>query len=81
MTKEEIISRILEIIAEVAPDDDLSNVDPDIPLREQLSLDSMDFLDIVMELLKRYNIEIPEEDYPELSTLNKCVNYLGSKFE
>ena len=81
MTKEEIISRILEIIAEVAPDDDLSNVDPDIPLREQLDLDSMDFLDIVMELLKRYNIDIPEEDYPELSTLNKCVNYLGPKFE
>ena len=81
MTREEIISRILEIISEIAPDEELTNVDPEIPLREQLDLDSMDFLDIVMELRKKYGIEVPEEDYMELATLNKCVAYLKPKFD
>jgi acyl carrier protein len=40
----------------------------------------MDFLDIVMELRKRHQIEVPEEDYMELSTLNGCVAYLQPKF-
>ena len=39
-----------------------------MPLREQLELDSMDFLDIVMELRKRYRVQIPEDDYIELAT-------------
>ena len=47
--------------------------------REQLELDSMDFLDIVMELRKRYKLQIPEDEYPELATLNSCVDYLEPK--
>ena len=39
----------------------------------------MDFLDIVMELRKRYKIEVPKEDYPRLATLDGCVEYLGPK--
>lgn len=81
MSREEIIKLIFEIIAEIAPDEDLNNVAPDVPLREQLELDSMDFLDIVMELRKRHGIEVPEEDYQELVTLNKCVAYLGPKLK
>lgn len=67
---------ILGIIAVVAPDADLSNVKADVRLRDQLDLDSMDFLDIVMELRKMYRIQIPEEDYPNLSTMAGTVNYL-----
>ncbi len=81
MTREEIIKLIFAIIAEIAPDEDLSHVAPDVPLREQLDLDSMDFLDIVMELRKRHGIEVPEADYPELVTLNKCAAYLGPKLK
>ena len=64
----------------MAPDADLSDVDPDVRLRDQLDMDSMDFLDIVMELRKRYKIEVPKEDYPRLATLNGCVEYLSPKF-
>ena len=39
----------------------------------------MDFLDIVMELRKRYKLQIPEDEYPELATLNSCVDYLEPK--
>ncbi len=71
---------ILGIIAVVAPDADLSDVKTDVRLRDQLDLDSMDFLDIVMELRKRYKIEVPKEDYQRLATLDSCVEYLSPKF-
>ncbi len=51
---------ILDIIAIVAPDADLSDVKPNVGLRDQLDMDSMDFLDIVMELRKRYKVEVPK---------------------
>lgn len=79
MQTTEISSVILEIIADIAPDEDLSAIKPDVRLRDQLELDSMDFLDIVMELRKRYKIEVPEADYPRLATLDSCVEYLGPK--
>ena len=80
MTKEECKQIVLDIIADIAPDEDLSNVDPAVPLRDQLELDSMDFLDIVMELRKQHQIEVPEEDYPQLNTLDSCAEYLTPKF-
>ena len=79
MTREEIAEAVVDIIQEIVPDEDCSNLDPDKPLREQLELDSMDFLDIVMELRKKYGIQVPEDDYPKLATLNSCVDYLAPK--
>jgi acyl carrier protein len=76
MTDEQVRELILTIIHDIAPDEDLSDVKPDVRLRDQLDLDSMDFLDIVMELRKRHKIEVPEEDYMQLSTLDGCVAYL-----
>jgi acyl carrier protein len=80
MNENEVRKLILDIIHDIAPDEDLTDVKPDVRLRDQLDLDSMDFLDIVMELRKRHQIEVPEEDYMELSTLNGCVAYLQPKF-
>ena len=67
-------------IGNIAPDEDLSNVKPDVRLRDQLQLDSMDFLDIVMELRKRYGIEVPEADYMQLASLDSSAEYLTPKF-
>jgi acyl carrier protein len=72
----EIKETILDILEGIAPDEDLSGLKDGVPLREQLELDSMDFLDIVMELRKRYRVQIPEDDYMELATMNSTVNYL-----
>jgi acyl carrier protein len=80
MTKEECKQIVLDIIEEIAPDEDLSNVKPDVRLRDQLDLDSMDFLDIVMELRKKHGIEVPEEDYTQLASLDSCAEYLTPKF-
>ena len=76
MTIDEIKNVILEIIQDIDDEADLENLNPADALRDQLDLDSMDFLDIVMELRKRYQIQIPEADYPQLATLDSCVNYL-----
>lgn len=76
----EVRTKVLDIIADVALDEDLTGLKDDIALREQLDLDSMDFLDIVMELKKRHKIEVPQEDYPRLATMDSCVEYLTPKF-
>ena len=81
MTREEIITAIKDIIRTIAPDEDLSSLATDVRLRDQIELDSMDFLDIVMELRKRYGVQIPEEDYKELATLDGCVRYLAPRLQ
>jgi len=79
MTREEIGQTVVDIIMDIVPDEDCSDLDPAAPLREQLELDSMDFLDIVMELRKQYGVEVPESDYPKLATLASCIEYLEPK--
>ena len=76
MTADDIREAVLAILSDIAPDEDLSDLRPDVAFREQLEMDSMDFLDIVMELRKRYRIQIPEEDYPRLASMNSTVEYL-----
>ena len=81
MDKEQVKQVVLDIIAEIAPDEVLSDVKPNVRLRDQLDLDSMDFLDIVMELRKKHGIEVPEADYRELESLDSSAEYLFPKFE
>lgn len=76
MTGAEIKQAILDILSDITPDDDLSGLKEDVAFREQLDLDSMDFLDIVMELRKRYRVQIPEQDYPQLASMASTVDYL-----
>jgi acyl carrier protein len=79
MTQEEVRQVVIDIIADIAPDEELDGIKDDVSLREQLDLDSMDFLDIVMELKKHYKVEVPADDYPRLATLSSCVEYLTPK--
>ncbi len=76
MNNSEIKDVVLDILSNIAPDDDLSGLDDAKPFREQLELDSMDFLDIVMELRKRHRVQIPEEDYGHLASMSSTVAYL-----
>ena len=76
MNREEIRAEVLDILSDISPDEDLSTLDDTTSFREQLELDSMDFLDIVMELRKRHRIQIPEDDYMELASMQSTVNYL-----
>lgn len=76
MTRDEVVLAVKDIIETIAPDEDTQNLTMDERLRDQIDLDSMDFLDIVMELRKLYGVQVPEEDYKELATLTGCVEYL-----
>jgi len=76
MTAGEIREAIIDILSDIAPDENLSDLKEDVAFRDQLEMDSMDFLDIVMELRKRYRIQIPEEEYPELASMSSTVKYL-----
>jgi len=76
MTSADIRNEVLDILSNIAPDEDLSGLNDDVSFREQMSLDSMDFLDIVMELRKRHRIQVPESDYPQLASMASTVKYL-----
>ncbi len=76
MTRDEIKLEVLDILSDIAPDEDLSQLKDDVSFREQMELDSMDFLDIVMELRKRHRIQIPEDDYINLASMDSTVTFL-----
>jgi acyl carrier protein len=76
MAPEQIRQVVLDILGRIAPDEDLSDLDDGVAFRDQMELDSMDFLDIVMELRKMYRVQIPEEDYENLVTMSSTVTYL-----
>ena len=79
MTPAEIRDEILDILEDISPDEELDDLKDDVPFRDQLELDSMDFLDIVMELRKRHRVQIPEEDYGALASMQSTVEYLEPK--
>ena len=67
---------IEEELGNIAPEADLTSVDPKADLREALDVDSMDFLNFITAIHQRLGIDIPELDYPKLVTLNGAVTYL-----
>ena len=81
MTPAEIREEIINILEVIAPDEDLTDLADEVPFREQLEMDSMDFLDIVMELRKRYRFQIPEEDYNELASMQSTITYLEPRMK
>ena len=67
---------VLAMLAQVAPEADLASLGPDAELRVELDIDSMDFLNFVVGIDERTGVDIPERDYPQLNTLNGCIEYL-----
>jgi acyl carrier protein len=76
MTKEQIRPIIRKIIGQIVPDEDLNNLKDDIPVREQLGPDPVDLLDIIAELRRCYGVEVCENDYVQLTTLDSSMAYL-----
>lgn len=79
MTREEINATVLRIFGEIAPEADLTRLKPDVSFRDQLDIDSMDFLNFVIALDEELDVRIPESDYPKLSTLESCIELLASR--
>lgn len=79
-TDSEVITILFTTIININPDIDPLTIDPDLSLKDQCGLDSMDFLDIVMQLKKNHQLDIPQPDYPKLSTLRSATEYLIARF-
>lgn len=78
MTTDELRAAIFESLRHIAPEADPAALDPDVDLRDQLDIDSMDFLNFVLGLNQATKVEIPERDYPKLSSVNSSIAYLAA---
>lgn len=79
MKRDEITSVVLRLLNNIAPEVDLDEIDRSEDLREEMDIDSMDFLNFIIALSKELAVEVPEIDYPQLSTLDDCVGYIETR--
>jgi acyl carrier protein len=81
MTAEELRPRVLDALASVAPEVADMELDPTLPLRDQLDIDSMDFLNFVVALHTSIGVEVPESDYAQIASVDACAKYLAAKLD
>jgi acyl carrier protein len=79
MSREDLREVVLSVLSRIAPEIDPRSIRATTSFRDQLDLDSMDFLNLVLGLHERLGVDIPEADYPKLSTLDGAVAYLTAK--
>jgi len=79
MTRDQAATALKSALREVAPDVDLDLLDPDAPFQEEADIDSMDFLNLVVCLHDGTGIDIPESDYPRLTTVSSMLAYLEAR--
>ncbi len=79
MTEADIRTLIFEIIVQIAPEIDSADISATENLREELDIDSFDFLKLLIALSEQLSIEIPEQDYERLISLNDLVTYLKDR--
>lgn len=76
MNRSEIGTTLLHLLGEIAPEVDPAAIQPDVPLRDQFDIDSMDFLNFLILVARELKLDIPETVYPQLATLNGFVDYV-----
>jgi acyl carrier protein len=81
VTRDEIRGRVIQCLGEIAPEADLALLRADTPLRDQLDIDSMDFLNFVIGLDRSLGVAVPEGEYPRIATLDGCVDYLVEQLD
>ncbi|MEY3252713.1 MAG: hypothetical protein RL227_1686 [Pseudomonadota bacterium] len=70
---------VLEALRQVAPELDAATLDAGQPLRPQVDLDSMDWLNVIVGLHQRFGVDIPEADYARLASIDTIVAYLAAR--
>ena len=81
MSPEEIRSKVLAALTQIVPEADPQQIRSQVSLRDQLDIDSMDFLNFAIALHNEFRVEIPARDYSKLTTLDGCVDYLGQSLQ
>lgn len=79
MTREELRQVVLAVLRDVAPEAELSRLAPDAPIRDQLDVDSIDFMRFLIGINEKLHVDVPEADYPKVASLNGLLRYLGDR--
>lgn len=79
MTTQKHRELIVSIIKRIAPETDLTHLNPNLRFRDQFEFDSIDCLNLVMTIARELQIDIPEADFPRLATLKGCLDYLAGR--
>lgn len=79
MTRAEVEQKVKQALCSVAPELESTPLQPDQPLRDQVDIDSMDFLRFVMDLHRQFGVDVPEADYRQLDSLERTVDYIAAK--
>lgn len=79
MTRDSLENVIRQALYSVAPDAEGEPIDSAAPLRDQLDIDSMDFLNFLVALRDALGVEVPEADYAQVASLDGCIRYLEKK--
>ena len=79
MTKAEARALLADVFSRFAPEVDFARIDPRADLREQLDIDSLDFLNALVALHERTGVEVPESDYAQVATLEAAAQYLAAR--
>ncbi len=79
MEENELRAVVIATLKTIAPEVEEGDLRPDRPLRNQVDLDSMDWLNFLIGLHEKLKVDIPEADYARLATLGDVLAYLGHK--
>lgn len=79
MDIDQIRGAVQATVAAIAPESDLPSIRPDRPLRQQIELDSMDWLNLMAGLHERLRVDIPPADQGRLTTIDALVAYLAAR--
>jgi acyl carrier protein len=77
MNETEIRDRVIKTLSGIVPELDPRNLKPAANLRDQLDIDSMDFLNFLIALHQEFQVDVPESDAGKLGTIDACVDYLA----
>ena len=81
MTKTEIRETIIAGLSQIAPEADFEELSPTENIREELDIDSFDFLNFLIGLDDKLGVEIPESDYEKLISMTDLINYLSERID
>jgi acyl carrier protein len=79
MKREDLATKVLALVTEIAPDVDPASVIAGVDFRDQFDFDSMDTLNFAIALHRELGVEVPEAEYSRLASLDKCVAYLADR--
>ena len=79
MNKTEVRAAVLAELTRIAPEVEAGELAAERPLRDQVDLDSMDWLNFLVALHEHLKVEIPEADYQKLGTLQQVIDYIAAK--